>query len=70
MHTKRFNTFFKRLEQFRVGAIPRLLFFANQTYILLTTFIETTDIIIYYFFRYSQLESTKHSYETQQRKIW
>jgi hypothetical protein len=26
MHTKRFNTFFKRWEQFRVGAIPRLPF--------------------------------------------
>ena len=24
MHTKRFNTFFKRWVQFRVGAIPRL----------------------------------------------
>ena len=26
MHTKRFNTFFKRWVQFRVGAIPRLPF--------------------------------------------
>ena len=25
MHSKKFNTFFKRWVQFRVGAIPRLL---------------------------------------------
>ena len=25
MHTKRFNTFFKRWVQFRLGAIPRLV---------------------------------------------
>ena len=30
MHTKRFNTFFKRWVQFRVGAIPRLLYFRND----------------------------------------
>jgi hypothetical protein len=29
MHTKRFNNFFKRWVQFRVGAIPRRPFFKN-----------------------------------------
>ena len=32
MHTKRFNTFFKRWVHFRAGAIPRLLFLTYKMF--------------------------------------
>ena len=38
MHTKRFNTCYKRWVQFRVGAIPRLPLITTLTYVLLGTF--------------------------------
>ena len=44
MHTKRFNTFFKRWVQFRVGRIPRLPLYIS-IYILYILYVQCTSYI-------------------------